>query len=246
MATRPLPENPNLDHLRGQARALQRGVRAGEPDAVARLTPYRLAPAADFPLSSAQLVLAREYGFPSWPRLRRFLDVVAEHGWTSDPDQPGEEPADAFCRRVCLTYTGADAPSRWRVDPPARPHIWSAAAAADLSTVEEQLAANPTLATTRGGPHGWRPLAYLAYSRHAGQAGDDALAVARALLAAGADPDEGYLWHGLPYPFTLLTGVFGEGEQGPRRQPRHPRSLELARLLLEAGARPSADQKRYD
>ena len=55
---------------------------------------------------------------------------------------------------------------------------------------------------------------------------------ARMLLEAGADPNAGYLWHGLPTPFTVLTGVFGEGELGPVRQPRHPHSLALARLLI--------------
>jgi len=55
---------------------------------------------------------------------------------------------------------------------------------------------------------------------------------ARMLLEVGADPNAGYLWHGLPTPFTVLTGVFGEGELGPVRQPRHPHSLALARLLI--------------
>jgi hypothetical protein len=59
---------------------------------------------------------------------------------------------------------------------------------------------------------------------------------ARLLLAAGADPNAGYLWHGRPSPFTVLTGAFGEGELGPVRQPRHPHSPALARLPLEAGA----------
>jgi hypothetical protein len=244
--TRPLPENPNLDHLRGQARALQRAVRSGDPIATARVEVLQLESGPTFPLSAAQLVVAREYGFPSWTRLRRYLGVVADIGWSAEPEVPDEDPADAFCRRVCLTYTSADAPARWLVDPPTRPHIWSAAAAADLSTVDSLLAADPGLATRRGGPHGWRPLAYLTYSRHRGQADEASLTIARRLLAAGADPNEGYLWHGLPYPFTLLTGVFGEGEQGPIRQPRHPRSRELGRLLLTAGAEPNDPQTLYN
>jgi ankyrin repeat protein len=72
------------------------------------------------------------------------------------------------------------------------------------------------------------------------------LAGARMLLDAGADPDAGYLWHGLPTPFTVLTGVFGEGELGPARQPRHPHALPLARLLLEAGADPNDGQALYN
>ena len=81
------------------------------------------------------------------------------------------------------------------------------------------------------------PLYYLAYARHDPAIAEDAvLGVARMLLAAGADPNAGYLWQGLPSPFTVLTGVFGEGELGPVRQPRHPCAQPLARLLLTAGA----------
>jgi hypothetical protein len=39
-------------------------------------------------------------------------------------------------------------------------------------------------------------------------------------------------------PFTALTGIFGEGELGPRRQPRHPFAPALATLLLRRGAQP--------
>ncbi len=69
------------------------------------------------------------------------------------------------------------------------------------------------------------------------------LEVARLLLARGADPDTGYLWEGLPSPFTALTGAFGEGEGGP---PPHQHRLRLARLLLEAGADPNDAQTMYN
>jgi ankyrin repeat protein len=88
---------------------------------------------------------------------------------------------------------------------------------------------------------------YLAYARHDPAIGADAvLGAARLLLNAGADPNAGYLWNGLPTPFTVLTGVFGEGERGPTDQPRHPHSLALARVLLEAGADPNDGQALYN
>ena len=37
-------------------------------------------PPGPLKLSAAQLVIAREYGFPSWPALRAYVDRVAEHG----------------------------------------------------------------------------------------------------------------------------------------------------------------------
>ena len=116
MPTSPLPERPDLGSFRRQARALQRAVRAGDPAALARAAGHHPggAPAdpAAFPLAAAQLVVAREYGFASWPRLRRYLDVVAEYGWDSAvASAPAADPAAEFCRLACLTYTGDDGPA---------------------------------------------------------------------------------------------------------------------------------------
>ena len=109
------------------------------------------------------------------------------------------------------------------------------------------LAADPAAARREGGPFRWEPLCYLAYARHdPGISLAATLESARLLLDAGADPNSGYLWHGLTTPFTVLTGVFGEGEAGPVRAPRHPHSLALARLLLEAGADPNDGQTLYN
>ena len=88
---------------------------------------------------------------------------------------------------------------------------------------------------------------YLAYARHDLTASESRLVDSvRILVEHGADPNVGYLWHGLPSPFTALTGAFGEGELGPTLQPRHPHSLELARVLLEAGAEANDSQALYN
>ena len=103
------------------------------------------------------------------------------------------------------------------------------------------------MARADGGPYRWTPLFSLAYARHDPEVGRDAvLDTANALLEHGADPNSGYLWHGLPTPFTVLTGIFGEGEGGPSRQPRHPHSQAFARLLLENGADPNDGQALYN
>ncbi|MEO7069594.1 MAG: ankyrin repeat domain-containing protein, partial [Nostocoides sp.] len=46
--------------------------------------------------------------------------------------------------------------------------------------------------------------------------------------------------------FTALTGAFGGGEQGPRRQPPHAHAQRVARLLLDRGADPNDGQTLYN
>lgn len=69
VAPRALPERPDLEHLRGQAKTLLDALRAKEPAAVERVSramPHRGEP---WQLADAQFVVAREYGFASWPKL---------------------------------------------------------------------------------------------------------------------------------------------------------------------------------
>jgi hypothetical protein len=109
-----LPSRPDLEHLKGQARTLQRQIRAGELAAlqiVEAFHPRRGAVDghATFPLADAQLVLARRYGFPSWPALRRHLVVVERYA--RFPHEQGEatgNPADDLLRLGCLLYGGDD------------------------------------------------------------------------------------------------------------------------------------------
>jgi hypothetical protein len=161
---------------------------------------------------------------------------------------------DAFLRLACLTYED-DQPERWQqarrllaAHPEISQHsVYPAAACADTGALRAILGADPAAARREGGPYRWEPLLYLAYARHDPAVPQDAvLGAARLLLAAGADPNAGYLWHGFTSPFTALTGVLGEGELGPVRQPPHPHWQALARLLLAAGAEPNDPQGLYN
>ncbi len=67
-----LPPQPHPDHLRRQARDLHRALRALDPTALARAAPYHLDRQPR--LAAAQLVVAREYGFASWPLLMREVE----------------------------------------------------------------------------------------------------------------------------------------------------------------------------
>jgi len=257
-----LPSEPSLPQLRHQARDLQRAVRSGAPDALAEVAARHPAgrpddvAAATFPLSAAQLVVARRYEFPSWVRLRGYVEVVERYSrFPARMTAAGPAaPADQFLALACLRYED-DQPERWtqaRQILAEHPEItqvsaYAAAAAADVVQLEAHLASDPGMARRPGGPYRWEPLFYLAYARHEPAIEQPAaLGAARLLLEHGADPNAGYLWHGLPTPFTVLTGVFGEGERGPVRQPRHPHAQALARLLLEAGANPNDAQALYN
>jgi hypothetical protein len=66
-----LPGRPDLAQLRRQARELLRAAAKGEPTAAARLR----AVSEGVTLSAAQLAVAREYGYRSWPALK----AEAEH-----------------------------------------------------------------------------------------------------------------------------------------------------------------------
>src|SRR5215469_5682141 len=61
-----LPGRPDLDQLRRQARELLRAAAASDEQALARIRVV----SQEQTLSAAQLAIAREYGFASWPRLR--------------------------------------------------------------------------------------------------------------------------------------------------------------------------------
>jgi ankyrin repeat protein len=73
---RPLPPNPNLDKQRKLAKTLARDYWRGYPEAVERVRALHPKPPApeDFVLSDAQLVIARGYGFASWPQLKQKID----------------------------------------------------------------------------------------------------------------------------------------------------------------------------
>src|SRR3954447_26353324 len=90
-----------LDALHCRARQLERAHRSGDEAAIARVAPYR--PHARKPLkdagaprrkplkdAGAQLVIARELGFPTWARLRAYVERVGlggaglEHAFHTD------------------------------------------------------------------------------------------------------------------------------------------------------------------
>jgi len=83
MPVRRLPQNPNLEHLKYQAKDLLKEHAARDARAAQRIREFhpRFTHATDaeifaasLKLSDAQLTIARESGYPSWARLKRHIE----------------------------------------------------------------------------------------------------------------------------------------------------------------------------
>ena len=87
---RELPANPDLAHLRKQAKDLLHELERNDPEAVAL---FRSLGRATPKLADAQYLIAREYGFPSWARLKAYVE---SSGSSSGPVDPVRAVVDAI------------------------------------------------------------------------------------------------------------------------------------------------------
>jgi ankyrin repeat protein len=83
---RQLPPSANLRQLSNQAKDLRRACRSGDPAAIRRIgethpkfsgLTHAEITAASIALADAQLVIARELGFDSWPKLKKYIDSLS-------------------------------------------------------------------------------------------------------------------------------------------------------------------------
>ena len=173
-----LPARPDLGQLRRQAKDLLRAAQAGDPAAAARIR----AVSGRVTLSAAQLTVARQYGFASWPRLKAEVDARS-----NDLAQT----VDAFLEASVRDWTGRAARMLASTPEIAGYDFRTAVVLGDAGWVREMLQADPGRATGRDARWGWTPLHAVCGSRW--HRLDPArapgmLAVARLLLDAGADP----------------------------------------------------------
>jgi hypothetical protein len=85
MSPRPLPRNPNLKLINAEARRLLEDFRQGDPRALARYS--RLDARADrsnLRLADAQRVIAHEYGFASWLKLKQYVESMTRNSDSSE------------------------------------------------------------------------------------------------------------------------------------------------------------------
>ncbi|MFY9747191.1 MAG: ankyrin repeat domain-containing protein [Acidobacteriaceae bacterium] len=250
MPDREIPDRPNLEQYKKQAKELARAAVERQPAALDRIRRHhpRLRNQQELPaitLADAQLVLAREHGFTSWPLFAAHLEtlriirsvenlpdpvntfievaVVPRHGWHASGTL---EHADLILARHPHVATA---------------NIYTAAVLADETTVRKFLAQDPALATATGGPHNWDALTYLAFSRYLrlDQSRSDAFVpTARALLDAGASANTGWTEYIDDPPRPVLEKAI----YAAAGLAQHP---GLTRLLLEYGADPNDEETCY-
>jgi ankyrin repeat protein/ketosteroid isomerase-like protein len=132
MPTRSLPERPSLAQLKRQARELRRAHEAGEPPAAERVIahhPDRAGQSSEAvlaaPLTTAdsQLVIAREYGFRSWPRLKHHVETAERVAEFRPHPRFGEalaalDAGDASRLRALLAEDASLVHARTNLEPP--------------------------------------------------------------------------------------------------------------------------------
>lgn len=219
----------NLEYYRKQAKALLAAAQAGLPDAlelIARQSP-KFDPSQPH-LHDAQLAIAREQGFPSWPSFRTYI-VQSGLDWRG--------LVAAFIEAALSDRTQAEEMLS------AHPEIagagfYAALVLGDAKRVEREVAASPALATSRSGPQNLEPLIYVCFSRFANGGSSRAAAMAetaRVLLRHGADPNAEVIPDDLPdNPLPCLYAATGLNN-----------NPALALALLEAGANPNDPESLY-
>ena len=231
MPSRELPDRPNLEQLKKQAKSLLDAAKARDLGALRRFaalpslkgkSPSEIG-AADLALHDAQSLLAREYGFPSWNALREEVESRT---------LSFEAAVDEFIR--CATAGAIGRAERLLA---LHPRIQSATlqtalVLGDAAAVEDRLRNHPELAREPGGLHNWEPLLYACHASMAKGVParlDGLVAIARRLCALGANPNAEYHWNWHPeLPRTALWATVCVVEH-----------LPLADVLLTAGANPT-------
>jgi hypothetical protein len=74
MPDRSLPDRPDIQQYKKQAKDLVKSVRAGDADALSRVRAHHPRETDRFVLADAQLVIAREHGIDSWPKFVREIE----------------------------------------------------------------------------------------------------------------------------------------------------------------------------
>jgi ankyrin repeat protein len=197
---RALPARPDLRFLKDEAK---RRKDAGEFGS----------------LGEAQLALAREHGFASWPRFKAFVE-------TRRLDTA--QRAAALVKAACSNDV-RKAVALLRAEPGlATFDLWTACACGEAEAVERHLARDPAAASRKGGPLDWEPILYACFSRFLRADAARAAGIVRTvalLLDRGADPNVYYMdpeYKVAQHPIYAAAGIAN--------------NPELTKLLFDGGA----------
>lgn len=255
MSDKQLPARPSLEQYKKQAKDLLHSHGAAEPDALNRIkrhhpSLHKLSPAeissAHFTLTDAQLILAREHSFESWPKFAAHIETQRLIRTLADlPD-----PVAAFIEAACVPRHSGHGSGTLehaelilaRYPHVATANIHTAAILADEPTVLKLLTQNPKDATATGGPHNWDALTHLCFSRYLRldpSRSEAFVRTAQTLLDAGASANTGWyemIDHPTPRP-TFESAIYGAAGIA-----QHP---GLTQLLVDNGADPNDKETPY-
>lgn len=227
-----LPSSPDLSFEKKAAKALLRDCRAGSASALARVDAYLpklAATGSDITLADAQLVIARERGFESWPKLKAEIDAM----------QPVEELAERFLTAVREQKANVAARLLNAHQRIAGFSLFTAAASGNADAVADFIRLDPARVNATHAREEVPPLVYacasrmhLVSERHAG----DLRRIAAMLMDAGASANS----------FSVFAE--GDGKQAPISALYHAcmsNHVALVKLLLERGANPMDGESIY-
>lgn len=226
MTLQQLPERPNLEQLKKQAKSLLQAARSQDLAALKRFQAILAGRSINhdtIALHDAQFVIAREYGFRSWNDLREHVEERSL-SFSAAVDEfvrcaTGGAPGRAL--RLLTLHEGI-----------AHANLFTELVLGDAQAVEARLRAHPEAALQWGGVQNWEPLLYVCHTclHHGSPERANKLAkIARELLGLGANPNGEYHWNWHPeLPRTALWGsLIAMGH------------IALAEVLLESGANPT-------
>jgi ankyrin repeat protein len=248
MDPKPLPARPSLEQYKKQAKELLRAYRSADVETIRRVKrnhprfeklaghSHVLPQGFDiskFALADAQLVIAREHGFESWPKFTKRIEVINSEAAAL------ENPVAAFIEAAIWHGTLEAAGAILAAHPEiARTSIHVAAILGDDAAVRRFISTDPRNVIRKEEPYDGDALVYLCLSKYLRldkTRSEAFLRAATALLEAGADPNSGF-WSKDEYHEweTALYGAAGVAHHA-----------ELTRLLLEHGADANDNETFY-
>ena len=100
LPTRAFREHTDLNQLKRQAKELLDSFRTGDGAANAEVNAhYGAADPDTFALHDAQLVLARAYGFASWPKLKAYVDGATAKRFL-EAVRPGDSAGESAVKQL--------------------------------------------------------------------------------------------------------------------------------------------------